>query len=222
MLATRLLAVTIRLLAVTTCIAVCAPAAHGQAVPGCGSLQNAYGPFDYRDSTARRQSLPIVEQAHFTTDVEMLAHGNTGTLIGDLDYTLRAFPNHPRALQAVARYGLTGGHFMDRIPSVDCYFQRALTLAPDDATVQAIYGSYLAKRGDVAGARTRYEEALRLAPDSGEINYNAGLFFVQQHDLARAKALADVAYEHGYPLPGLRRKIAEAEAAEARPAPASK
>jgi hypothetical protein len=222
MLATRVLTLTIRLLAVTACVAVYAPTARAQAVPGCGSLQNAYGPFDYRDPGARRQSLPIVEQFHFTTDVEMLAHGNTGTLIGDLDYTLRAFPNHPRALQALGRYALGGGHFLDTIPSADCYFQRALAFAPDDATVQAIYGSYLARRGDVEGARQRYQEALRLAPDSGEINYNAGLFFLQQHDLARAKALANVAYEHGYPLPGLRRKIAEAEAADARHASAAK
>jgi Flp pilus assembly protein TadD len=205
----------IRVLAVTACIAACGPAAWAQPVPGCGSLQNAYGPFDYRDPTVRGQSLPIVEQFHFTPDVEMLVHGKSGTVIGDLDYTLRAFPNHPRALQALARYALAGGHFNNEIPSADCYFQRALTFASDDATVQAIYGSYLAKRGDVEAARSRYEEALRLAPDSGEVNYNAGLFFLQQGDLARAKTLAKAAYDRGYPLPGLRRKIAEEEAARA-------
>ena len=208
--------VLIRVLAVTACIPACGPAARAQPVPGCGMIQNAYGPFDYRNPEVRRQSLPIVEQYHFTPDVEMLVRGNTGTLIGDLDYTLRAFPNHPRALQAVVRYALAGGHFKDEIPTADCYFQRAVTFVPDDATVQAIYASYLAKKGDVAAARSRYEEALRLAPDSGEVNYNAGLFFVQQGDLARAKMLAKVAYDHGYPLPGLHRKIAIAEAADAR------
>lgn len=209
--------VMLRVRAVIACIAACGPAAWAQPVPGCGMIQNAYGPFDYRDPTVRRQSLPIVEQFHFTPDVEMLVHGKSGTVIGDLDYTLRAFPNHPRALQALARYALAGGHFNNEIPSADCYFQRALTFASDDATVQAIYGSYLAKRGDVEAARSRYEEALRLAPDSGEVNYNAGLFFLQQGDLARAKTLAKAAYDRGYPLPGLRRKIAAAEDEAADP-----
>jgi hypothetical protein len=213
----------IRLIAVTACIAwACAPTAHAQTLVGCGSLENAYGPFDYRDPAVRQQYLPVVEQFHFTPDVEMLVRGKSGYLIGDLDYTLRAFPNHPRALQSIARYGLSGGHFNDVVPSADCYFQRALAFAPTDATVHAIYGNYLAKRGDLQSARTQYEEALRLAPDSGEINYNAGLFFLQQGDMARAKILAQVAYDGGYPLPGLRRKIAEAEAAQSRKPPAPK
>lgn len=191
----------------------CATVAHAQDVPGCGTLKNGYGPFDYRDAAVREKFLPIVEQFHFTPEVEMLSHGKSGRLIGDLDYTLRAFPNHPRALQAISRYALTGGPFNaeDGIPSADCYFQRAIAFAPSDATVHEIYGSYLAKRGDKEGARAQYEEALRLAPESGEINYNAGLFFVQQGDLGRARALAKVAYDQGYPLPGLRRMIDEAE-----------
>lgn len=212
----------IRVLAVTVCLAVCAPAARAQSVPGCGSIQNAYGPFDYRDPTAREKSLPIVEQFHFTPDVEMLVHGKSGRIIGDLDYTLRAFPNHPRALAAISRYALGGGQFNAEsgIPSADCYFQRAIAFAPTDATVHEIYGNYLMKRGDKEGARAQYEDALRLAPDSAEISYNAGLFFLQQGDLTRAKALAKVAYDQGYPLPGLRRKLAEAE--PGGPAPAHK
>ncbi len=210
----------IRVLALTACVAVCAPAAWAQSVPGCGTLTNAYGPFDYRDPTAREKSLPIVEEFHFTPDVEMLIRGSTGRIIGDLDYTLRAFPNHPRALQAISRYALGGGQFnaQSGIPSADCYFQRAIAFAPTDATVHEIYGNYLAKRGDKEGARSQYEDALRLAPDSAEINYNAGLFFMQQGDLTRAKALAKVAYDQGYPLPGLRHMIAEAEAGGHAPA----
>jgi Flp pilus assembly protein TadD len=208
-----------RLLAASMVFA-CATAAQAQDVPGCGTLKNAYGPFDYRDAEVREKYLPIVEEFHFTPEVEMLRRGKSGRIIGDLDYTLRAFPNHPRALQAIARYALGGGQFNaeDRIPSADCYFQRAIAFAASDATAHEIYGSYLAKRGDKEGARAEYEEALRLAPDSGEINYNAGLFFVQQGDLGRARALAKVAYDQGYPLPGLRRMIDEAEAGGHAPA----
>jgi tetratricopeptide (TPR) repeat protein len=193
-------------------------------VPGCGPLKNAYGPFDYRDPSARKNNLPIVEEFHFTPDVEMLVRGQSGPIIGDLNYTLRAFPNHWRALQAISRYSLQGGHFPETqsIPSAECYFERAIAYVPDDGTVHAIYASYLLKRGDREGARKQYEEALRLEPNSAEINYTAGLFFLELGDLERAKQLAKVAYDAGYPLPGLRNKIAATQAQGGRPQPAHK
>jgi tetratricopeptide (TPR) repeat protein len=193
---------------------------QAQDVPGCGALQNAYGPFDYRDPVSKRDNLPIVETFHFTPDVESLRHGSSGTVLGDLKYTLRAFPNHHRALRSIARYALEGGQipYEDSIPSADCYFARAIAFRPDDEAVHVIYANYLFKRGERAQAREQYEEALRLAPESAEINYVAGLFFVDAGDLARAKKLAQVAYDSGYPLPGLKKKIAAAETADKRTA----
>ena len=184
-----------------------------QTVPGCGSLQNAFGPFDYRDPVSRGESLTVVETYHFTPEVESLSRGSSGTVAGDLDYTLRAFPNHHRALAAVARYALAGGALTANrsVPSADCYFKRAVAFRGDDETVRMLYANYLAKRGDNEGARQQYEEALRLAPSAPEVNYNAGLFFVTQGDLERAKQLARVAYDGGYPLPGLKRRIAAEE-----------
>jgi tetratricopeptide (TPR) repeat protein len=198
--------------------------AAAQVVAGCGSLQNAYGPFDYRDPTLRATKLPIVEEYHFTPQVEALETGSTGYLaMGDIDYTLRAFPNHPRALAATAKWALRGGRFPNQaIPSAECYFERAVAFAPDDATVRAIYGTYLFKRHKNDDARQQYEAALKLSPNSPEINYDAGLLFVELGDLPRAKALAKVAYDGGHPLPGLRKKIAEAEAGGRAKHPAPK
>ena len=186
-----------------------------QEVPGCGDLHNAYGPFDYRDPVNKRVNLPIVETFHFTPDVESLRHGSSGTVLGDLRYTLRAFPNHHRALKSIARYALAGGQFPidDSIPSAECYFDRAIAFRPDDAAVRVIYANYLFKTGGREEARKQYEEALRLAPESVEINYVAGLFFVDIGDLERARKLAKMAYDNGYPLPGLRKKLVAAEAA---------
>ncbi len=186
---------------------------QAQEVPGCGALQNPYGPFDYRDPVSKRDNLPIVETFHFTQGVESLREGASGTVLGDLRYTLRAFPNHHRALRSIARYALEGGHFAynDTIPSADCYFERAIAFRPDDEAVHVIYANYLFRRGELAQAREQYEEALRLAPGSVEINYVAGLFFVAAGDLVRARELAKIAYDGGYPLPGLKNKIAAAE-----------
>ena len=189
--------------------------ALAQDVPGCGNLQNAYGPYDYRDPVNKRDKLPIVDTFHFTADVESLRRGSSGTVLGDLQYTLRAFPNHHRALRAMARYALGGGHFpVDAtIPSADCFFERAVAFAPDDAAVHVIYANYLFKRGNREDAGRQYEEALRLAPESVEISYVAGLYYVDVGDLARARSLAKFAYDSGYPLPGLKNKLAAAEAA---------
>jgi tetratricopeptide (TPR) repeat protein len=186
--------------------------AQAQQVPGCGNLDNPYGPYDYNDPMARNELLPKVEQHHFTPNVEMLRAGQSGTISSDLSYTLRAFPNHPRALDAVSRYVLKGGRLIDpSIPTADCFFKRAMAFRPDDETVRMLFANYLTRRGERDDARAQYEKALELAPESAETNYNAGLFFLQDGDLARAKKLAEVAYANGYPLPGLREKIRVAE-----------
>ncbi len=185
--------------------------------PGADFLQNSYGPFDYRDYSVRQRNLPVVEQYHFTPDVRSLQRGRSGTVIGDIDYTLRAFPNHPGALDSVARYELHGGRFeSETIRSADCFFRRAVVFAEGDPVVRVLYANYLFKRGQKDEARTQYEEALKLAPDSPEISYNAGLFFLEVGDLARAKELAKIAYGKGYPLQGLKNKIDAAEAHSAK------
>jgi len=193
--------------------------ARAQEVQGCGDLSNAFGPFDYRDPVAKRDHLPVVEAYHFTPDVEALQQGRSGYVIGDLDYTLRAFPNHPRALISLSRYSLGGGKQWTNpaVQSAECYFLRAIAFAPDDPVPHMLFGNYLQKRNKRDEAREQYEEALRLAPESPDVNYNAGLYFLSIGDLERAKALAKVAYDDGYPLPGLRTKIEAAEAAASKP-----
>lgn len=71
----------------------------------CGSLTNNYGPYDYQNSQHRQQKLPIVEQYHLTPKVRSLRAGQTSVTPGpDLDYVLRAFPNHIPALYLMTRY----------------------------------------------------------------------------------------------------------------------
>ena len=56
----------------------------------CGELKPSgqYGPYDYSNAGHRNQHLRIVEQHHFTKDVENLIRGETGYLGQDIDYTL--------------------------------------------------------------------------------------------------------------------------------------
>lgn len=177
--------------------------------PECGKLANHYGPYDYSSPEQRSRFLPIVEGAHFTTNVETLTRGQSSDNIpGDIDYTLRAFPNHPRALDAMARWQLANPRPPTaRYFTADCYFMRAMAFKPDDGMVRMIYAIYLHKKGDLNGALQRYEEAIDDMPGSSEAHYNLGLLYTDLKRYPEALAEAKRAYSLGYPLPGLQLRL---------------
>ena len=92
----------------------------------CGELANAFGPFDYR--SASEEDRRLVNGAHFTEQVETLKSGKTTNWPGgDIDYTLRAFPNHPRALLAMMNLSFKEKRLKPNSAHwpVECYFDRA-------------------------------------------------------------------------------------------------
>lgn len=183
-----------------------APAAWGQA---CGSLDNAFGPFDYTNATERRNHLKIVEDYHFTARVEQLRGGESGAIGGDLAYTLRAFPNHHRALDAVSRYAVREGV---RTPpnmnlGVDCWFERAKRFAPDDGIVWMLEGMHHHRLGDTGKGIAEMKEGLERDPNNANIHYNLGLLYLDAGQPEQALVHAREAYERGFPLLGLRQRL---------------
>jgi tetratricopeptide (TPR) repeat protein len=191
-------------LAVIVALALGANRAH--AFEECGELENAYGPFDYRTS---RDKLAIVEIAHFTPDVEALRSGNTGQLGGDLDYTLRTSPNHARALIAMANLGrkLNTNQPPGAKYSLPCYFDRAIRFADNDPMVRLVYGTYLTRVGKQREALEQLEVALKLDQGNANIHYNLGLVYLDLKDYPKAREHAQRAYELGFSLPGLRKRL---------------
>lgn len=195
--------------------AVCENSRAKQLATECGTLENAFGPFDYtdsRNSTLRPGQeitpLQLVENEHFTRDVRNLVRGNTSlTPVGDLEYTLRAFPNHHGALHSLANYHLINGVKKHGQYTIECWFDRAMLFRPDDAIVRVVFGVFLAKRGSTQDALDQYNEALRLRDNLPEAHYNIGLLYtdLEQYDLAYQHAVR--AYNLGYPLPGLRNRL---------------
>lgn len=183
-----------------------------QAAPLCGELTTAYGPFDYTNSDDRQKKLPVVEQFHFTPNVEKLIKGQSASVAGDLNYTLITFPNHHRALASMVNLALRDktSKPRDASYSIDCYFDRALRFKPTDGSVRMIYGNYLLKLGQQDKAIEQLNEAVRLQPENPNINYNLGLLYFQKKDYEQAKTYAKKAYELGFPLPGLKNKLMEA------------
>ncbi len=187
----------------------------------CGSLVNGFGPFDYRDPAHQvlqpgevETKLGIVERAHFTREVETLVSGLRGRKdpLDDLDYTLRAFPNHHRALSSMANYHIKNDKQKIGRYSIDCWFQRATVFTPDDPVVRVVYAIYLVRTGKSDEALVQYKEALALQPNYAEAHYNVGLLYTKNGNYDLAYEHAERAYELGHPLPGLRNRLIAAGA----------
>lgn len=163
-----------------------------QEVPGgCGTLRSVgqYGPYDARYDHDR---LPIVLNAHFTQEIELLIRGRSGTIGGEIGYTLRAIPNYPRALIAMMRFGEKSNSQQprDSIYTIDCWFKRAIAFAPNDAIVRMIYSTYLNRQNNLQEANAQLEIATGHAKDNPFTHYNIGLhyFDIKNYDKALASA----------------------------------
>lgn len=195
------------------------PCASAQDVPGgCGSLTQSWGPFDYRpdryipENTYRshRALLGIVENAHFTPDVEMLIRGKTSTTPGnDISYTLGVFPNHHRALLAMA--ALSDKEKIDKPDgarfSVECYFRRAVAWRPDDNIVHMLYARYLAKSKRIDEAEQQLGIAANQAKDNPMTHNNLGLIYFDMKNYSQALIHAHKAYALGLGVPNLREQL---------------
>jgi tetratricopeptide (TPR) repeat protein len=178
----------------------------------CGELNppGQFGPFDYR--VAGKDDLYMVEREHFTENIKNLEQGNSDFLGGDISYTLRVFPNHYPALQAMAKLSLRekttkpqGANF-----PVECYFERAIRWSPDDGTVRMLYANYLTKFKRSDDALEQYQVALRLQPKNANLNYNIGLLYLKKKNYEQSVVYAKKAYGLGFPLSGLRNKLKRA------------
>lgn len=175
----------------------------------CGPLKNGYGPYDYR--TSKGQILNTVEDFHFTPKVEMLLKADTGYLGADIDYTLRAFPNHHRALMATMRYGekTKSAKPPNMRYSVECYFDRAIRFRPDDAIPRMIYSMYLAKNGRTPEAIQQLDIAATGAEgkENPFTHFNLGLNYFDLKEYEKSEMQAHKAYDLGFPQTILKDKL---------------
>lgn len=177
----------------------------------CGSLKNPFGPFDYRTSPQDRRTL--VESFHYDLAMEKIRSGEARRqspyVWGDLDYTLRAFPNHPGSLKAIDDFSwdLKVEKPPGKFKTARCYFLRAVTFQPDDGTVRLLFGLYLLRRNEPKRAIDQLQLAEKLSPEDSNVQYNLGLAYFRLKDYPRALACAHKAYRLGFPLAGLKRML---------------
>lgn len=207
--------------AIFTVLGLCSSGTYAQSTYNetiCGPIVNntgtyVNGPYDYRKTTQANKDM--VEKYHFNYMEKILGNTKERDRIGAWDqfeYTLRIFPNSPRALVAIDR--LSRILKRDQPPgakmSAECAFLRAEQFTPDDPMVRVLHGIYLGKRGRSAEAAAQLEVANKLAPGNPSIQYNLGLGYFQIDDYPHAREHAAIAYDAGFPLPGLREMLKRA------------
>lgn len=184
----------------TLVVALAVPtAARAQSgVNQCGSVANAYGPFDYRKD---RDKLAVVEAHHFTPEVEALIRGKSSTIGGDLDYTLRAFPNHHRALLAALKQGrqLKSDKTHGMNYTIECYFDRAIRFKSDDSVVRVLYAMYLQDKNRLTEAESQLDQAVGHAGENPFSHFNIGLMFYELKRYEKAAKQARQAQAMGFP-----------------------
>lgn len=179
----------------------------------CSGKDQGYGPFDYTVPSNRVKIKPV-EAFHYTSEVENLISGHTGGIADDLDYTLRAVPNHHKALLSLIRYKLKLNDKQvtraEPLPTpVECYLQRAVHFVPKDAISYSLYAYYMQKINQWDKAARIYEKSLQVVPDNAKIEYSYGLLLIQLHQYDKALEYAQKAYTHsgGKAPNGLKNKL---------------
>jgi len=173
-----------------------------------------YGPFDYTIPD-QKLKLNVVNEYHFTPEVENLLRGRSSYLGEDLNYTLMAGPNHHRALLSIVKMKLELDQkvisFTDKsnlLPSpVECYFYRAMNFSKEDADTYAIFAYFLKKLNKLEEAKTYYEKALEFQPESKKISYSYSLLLIDLKQYDTALEFAKKAYQDKQAPPGLRNKL---------------
>ena len=156
----------------------------------CGNLSNgSNGPWDFRNE---RQMLAAGENNHFNRSVETLTAGQSGTVGSDINFLLHMYPNHPRGLMAMMRWGekLKTPTPRDTLYSIECYFERALRFRPDDNVARMIYAMFLSQNARPAEAQKQLDRVVASAGDNPFTHFNAGLLYfdIKQYDKALAQA----------------------------------
>lgn len=185
----------------------------GRDLPACAPLSYLAGPVDYRTGNSTellRAAVVTVNSNHYFPAIERMRHGEySQRVMADLDFTLRHWPNHLPALEALIRYDLAGGKVYEFEPAF-CYFERARAWVPDDPGVLLHEGYYFWKKKDIARAIEAYEAALTVDPKSADAHYSLGLMYCETRQYDKALVHAHAAYDAGYPLPGLKHKLQQA------------
>jgi tetratricopeptide (TPR) repeat protein len=182
------------------------------------------GPNDYYDPDPWIQNyVRLVNEHHLLPAEEQVKKGYTTSTTAssahrviweEIDFTLRWFPNHPDGLRFMAKWWSRFPHPPHK--TEEYYFEKAVSYKPEakwrpvDAVARQLYAIYLHKAGKYKEAEKLYLSAQELNPNDIELHYNMGLLYCAMKQYDKALKHAQIAYNRGFPLPGLRNKLVKA------------
>ena len=164
------------------------------------SLRDYTDPFWHtKPITAGNNYLHHVETFHFTPKVESLTGGtSSGTIYGDLLYTLSKFPNHYRALYSISLYYAWKVYIRDnrakliddgeRMIPAECFFNRAIAFKKQDPKLYYLYGVYLYKVGELDLALEQFKKSEKLNPKDIYLISNMAKLYYDKGDYNNAVA----------------------------------
>jgi Tfp pilus assembly protein PilF len=157
--------------------------------------------FDASKNHVVRQRLQAVERHHMNKDVfDNIASGKYKYALGDIDFTLRYFPNHPRGLQLLTTVAaLTKNRALPI-----SYFEKAIALYPTHAITHAQYGWYLVTIGDLDKGIQTLKYAIEMDPKLTAGHVWLAHAYEKKGDNELARQAKERAKELGYngKLPG--------------------
>jgi hypothetical protein len=211
---------------------------YGASNDGGDDVDGQFGPYDYyRPPKTVHAPIALVESAHLGFIVaDQLRQKDYCGYQSNLNYTLRAFPNHPKALVMMAEYlaahrpcpareepnsvansvwAIENNSWQER--NTDFFFQTALNFMTEDTRVipkyaetHALYGDWLRKNGRADEAMTQYEAARALKPGYANTYYGLGMLYLDQKNIAKATENAKKAYALGKPPTDLKDRLVAA------------
>lgn len=116
----------------------------------------------YHDYRSQYLSVDLLkmQQFHLQQAQIKLRKGQIDYAWGDLAYLLCHVPNHHEVLQQMQDLALK----LNKTDEMTKFFNQAIDIFPNDATVHAIYSSFLFKAGDTINANKHHTLALQLDP----------------------------------------------------------
>lgn len=184
-----------------------------------------FGPYDYYDPP--KGAVALVEKAHMGANIErQFYYKDWCGYWSNLDYTLRAFPNHPRALVLMAEYRESHLDCLHKSPSktamdlvedidkgkweersADYYFTRGVEFRLNRPATRILYGKYLYEHKRYDDALAQFTQAEKLQPSAVDTHYYLGLIYLEKKNNEQAMLHAEKAYKLGQPAPDLRNRL---------------
>lgn len=170
------------------------------------TMANYGEPFDFY-VPAPSNLLENVEKYHLSQGIDKVKQGKYEFAWSEFAFMLHYFPNHPRALELIGDLSLQ----METPERALRYFETAIRLFPEQAETHALFGVFLHKLGRYDEAVESYQRALAHNDKVVDYHYNLGLAYFALKDYKNALEQATIAYNKGYPLPGLKDKLKAVE-----------